>query len=397
MSHKIAGDDARRLYRGQLVRPQKLGVDHHIALGAGHSVGGKELGRRRIPVAVAQQLHTLGLGRAHKLPHLGVGVNGVAHIARLPAKIRRRDPGGAALGAAVQKNFIAADFKPAAVPLPELRQPARQAGILLHVAVAHYVERQLSGAGRLRQQLRLGLLHKAVLRRGDAVAQVGLLAPAQQLPRLFLAGGHGFRHHFGKGQLLQISVWFPRLVPADPPALRVGRLAGNAHLPQHKAAHAAHVAAGMPQNHRVPRQRCVQKLPGGVGAAGQVVVVVTGADHRRAGRDVVFAHKFPQPPGDLVQTVGAGQACVLQVVCELHKMAVGVDKAGQQGPPLQVHRLCPGGRAPQRFQRPHRRNALPPHQHGLRAHARLVHGEHRAAVKQFFPFLVHKKSHPCGG
>ena len=367
---------------------RKAGRGSSRCAGCWAQCGRQGTGPPRIPVAVAQQLHTLGLGRS-QTPHLGVGVNGVAHIARLPAKIRRRDPGGAALGAAVRKNFIAADFKPAAVLLPELRQPGRLSRHSLSCRSSPATSSSSSPArAASASSCARPASCKAVLRRGDAVAQVSLLAPAQQLPRPLRPAGMALATISKRPAPPDIGL-FPRLVPADPPA-PAGRAFGGHHLPRTR----------LLTQPMWPPLACPKTTGYPGSAASKNCRVGWARPGSRCGRNryrspacrarcCFFFAQIPAAAGDLVKTVGAGQVCILQVICKCTIWLWASIKPGSRARPSRSTGSAPGARAAALPAAPHRRNALP-HQHRLRAHARLVHGEHRAAVKQFFPFLVQK-------
>lgn len=76
-------------------------------------------------------------------------------------------------------------------------------------------------------------------------------------------------------RLLEIAVRFPGAVhPADPPAVRIGGVRGDPHLPERRRIDRPHMSRRVGDQHGIVRGGAVERLPAGVAALLQVVVII---------------------------------------------------------------------------------------------------------------------------
>ena len=148
VGHEEGGGEPQRLGLGQLVHSNQLGVDDdrphvpEIWVGLGHLdphvqvlLGGG------VPVAVGQNLHPLLGGQGEGLFHLLIGHGGVAPVLALPL-VGGAQPGGAALGGAVQKDFHAPQPQPVVVAGYTVREGHPGGVEVGHPGIAHHVQGQ---------------------------------------------------------------------------------------------------------------------------------------------------------------------------------------------------------------------------------------------------------------
>ena len=266
MAREKGGDHPQPPHLRHLVPAQQLGVDHHRPHGCQiHTLPGRGLQRRQIlcaggvSVAVGQQLHVLRPGPTDHIQHLSVRQGAVAPVVRLP-RVGPPQPGGAALGGAVQEHLVPAQLEVPLIPPDAFRKgpPGR-----LHtpgVPVSHHVQRQ----GPVRQQRLVQRQQRPVqhplLDRGDTVGGIEGLGPPAGCEK---AVCRWQRHPplIQEERVLLHHTCECALRPLHLPALRAGRVSGDTQPLQGRCIERAHVSGLVTDDHRVLRRRRIQTAP----------------------------------------------------------------------------------------------------------------------------------------
>ena len=246
-------------------------------------------------------------------------------------------PGGASLGGTVQKDFHAAQLKSVVIDTPAVGQGVYHGVGLFRVRIAYNIEfEQIAVDEGTVQRDQLRRQHP-FLEGGDAVGRIFFLG-ADVGRHQILCRGHGnFLQEGDEGVFLQIA---GRLsVPDfDATAQRTGSVGRNAEKFQGGGVKNAHVARLMLDYQGIVRGGLVQQGSVRMGAFPEAVVVVALARDPDAGRNFILKEERADLRDDFRKIRRFLQRNLQKGTGVAGKMAVGIQKGGEHGRPLQVHK-----------------------------------------------------------
>ena len=284
---------------------------------------------RGIAIAVCQKLPALAQGTAAACQKFFVGKRAVPGISIGRICIRRTHPGGARLGRTVQKSFITTQFEMGLVSVHMCGKFVQKPLAAAQVGIAYHIQVQCLRVTQGAVERRHHIGHHPFLYGGDAVGCICLLRFLKRLHQGFRCGHGRALQVFNKGVFLHIACQLA-VFHLNGAARRGGRIRPHPKFLQCQRIEHPGMAGRMLQHKRVVRRGLVQKAFMRRALFLQRIVVVPAGHHPLPCRNCVFANELLNTRADILVTLCALQPHLKQRIGIAGKMAVRIQKGGQQ-------------------------------------------------------------------